>query len=191
MPAGRPTAPLFFVPPAPPDPTVTGRPRRLAGVAAANAGVLALFGVPGIVLWWHAWDGHLSSTLACACGDSGQQVWFIAWPAYALQHGLSPFFSNALWAPHGVNLLSNASSPLVGLTLAPVTWLSGPIVATNVALVLAPALSAWGCWYACRQMVTWSPAAWIAGFLFGYSPFVVDNDATGHVGLALLVVPPL
>ena len=79
----------------------------------------------------------------------------------------------------------------MGIALAPVTWLAGPIVTTNLALVLAPALSAWGCWFACRRMVGWAPAAWIAGAVFGYSPFIVDNDATGHVGLALLVVPPL
>jgi len=163
----------------------------VGAAVVSNLGVIAIFCLPGILLWWHAWDGHLGTTLACACGDSGQQVWFIAWPAYALQHGLNPFFSRALWAPSGVNLLSNASSPLVGVTLAPVTWAAGPIVATNLALVLAPALSGWGCWFACRRMLNWAPAAWIAGLLFGYSPFIVDNDATGHVGVALLVVPPL
>jgi len=185
--------PLTLVPPTPPPAAGVraGTGRRVAAIVAANIGVIAVFCLPGVLLWWHAWDGHLGTTLACACGDSGQQVWFIEWPAYALQHGLSPFFSGALWAPDGVNLSSNASSPLVGITLAPVTWLAGPVVATNLALVLAPALSAWGCWFACRRMVGWAPAAWIGGLLFGYSPFVVDNDATGHVGLALLVVPPL
>ncbi len=187
---------LRAVPPVPaasPGPEPPGQhPWRRAGTAvASNLGVVAVFCLPGILLWWHAWDGHLGTTLACACGDSGQQVWFIAWPAYALEHGLNPLFSRSLWAPGGVNLLSNASSPLAGLTLAPVTWTAGPIVATNVALVLAPALSAWGCWFACRRMVRWAPAAWTAGLVFGYSPFIVDNDATGHVGLALLVVPPL
>ncbi|MGP8058894.1 MAG: hypothetical protein ACLP9C_04585 [Acidimicrobiales bacterium] len=199
---GEDQAPLGVVPPVPPVPAAPSDPaappgeragpgRRVAVGVAANLGVLAVFCLPGLALWWHAWDGHLATTLACACGDSGQQVWFIAWPAYAIEHGLNPFFSGALWAPDGVNLLSNASSPLVGIALAPVTWLAGPIVTTNLALVLAPALSAWGCWFACRRMVGWAPAAWIAGAVFGYSPFIVDNDATGHVGLALLVVPPL
>jgi hypothetical protein len=64
-------------------------------------------------------------------------------------------------------------------------------VATTVALTLAPGLSAWGCWLACRRLVAWSPACWVAGFLFGYSPFVVQNVDQGHLGLALLVFPPL
>ena len=165
--------------------------RRLLLALVTNLGVVALFAIPAVALWWHAWSGSLSHTLACACGDSGQQVWFIAWPAYALRHGLDPFFTSALWAPKGVNLLSNASFPLVGVVLSPLTWVAGPIVSTNVALVLAPALSAWACWFTCRRMVGWTPAAWIAGAIFGYSPFIVDNAATGHIGLALLVVPPL
>lgn len=161
--------------------------RRLA----VQLAVIAVFAVPAVILWWHAWSGGAGSTVRCACLDPGQQVWFVAWPAYALLHGLSPFSTTWLWPSHGVNLLSNASSPLVGVVLAPVTWVFGPFVATTVALTLAPALSAWGCWLACRRFVTWLPACWVAGFLFGYSPFVIENVDQGHLGLALLVVPPL
>lgn len=168
---------------------VRGRSGAIA--AARHLAVVLVYAVPAVVLWWHAWDGHLGSTLACTCGDSGQQVWFIAWPAYALSHGLDALISSFVQAPHGVNLLDNASGLPVGLVLAPLTWLAGPIVSTNVALTLCPALSAWACWVACRRLVSWSPAALAAGALFGYSPFVVTNDTVGHVGLSLLVVPPL
>ena len=153
--------------------------------------VICLYGAFGIALWWHAWDRGLSSTLTCACGDSGQAVWFVAWPAYALSHGLNPFFSGSLFAPSGVNLLSNASSTAVGIALTPITVTLGPVVATNVALTFAPALSSWACWVACRRFVSWAPAPVVAGLLFGYSPFVVTNLALGHLGLGMLVAPPL
>jgi hypothetical protein len=156
-----------------------------------HLGLIALFALPAVVLWWHAWDGHLGSTVACACGDSGQQVWFVAWPAYAISHGMNPFLSHAVATPQGANLLASTSSLAVGTALAPVTWMWGPVVATNVALTLAPALSAWGCYVACRRLTTWRPAAVVAALLFGYSPFVIDNAVTGHVQLAVLVVPPL
>ncbi len=158
---------------------------------AFHLGVIALFTVPSIALWWRAWTGGPASTVRCGCLDPGQQAWFIAWPAYALSHGLNPFFTDWLWPPHGVNLLANASAPLTGLVLSPVTWLFGPFVATTVALTLAPGLSAWGCWLACRRIATWQPACWIAGFLFGYSPEVVQNVAQGHLSVGLLVIPPL
>ncbi len=153
--------------------------------------VVSTFSIPAVVLWWHAWDGHLSSTLTCACGDPGQAVWFLAWPAYALAHGLDPFYSGALQAPYGVNLIANASAVPLGVLLAPLTLTAGPIASANVALTLCPALSAWACWVGARSLVSWQPAALLAGLVFGYSPFVVTNLAMGHLGLALLVVPPL
>ena len=153
--------------------------------------VVAAFALPAVALWWHAWDGHLSSTLTCACGDAGQTVWFVAWPAYALAHGLDPFYSGAVQAPYGVNLLANASAVPIGVLVAPLTLTAGPIAATNVALTLCPALSGWSCWVAARSLVSWQPAALLAGLVFAYSPFVVTNLAMGHAGLALLVVPPL
>lgn len=158
---------------------------------ARHAATVVVLALPAVILWWHAWDGHLGSTVTCACGDAGQEVWFVAWPAYALRHGLDPLFSSWLYAPRGVNLMANTGTPLVGTVLAPVTWLLGPVAATTVALTLAPALSAWGCLVACRHMTAWRPAAWAAALLFGYSPFVVTNLTTGHVMVTLLVVPPL
>ncbi len=177
------------VPAAPPDPE-RSMPRWLPRVGV-NLGVIALFTLPAVFLWWDAWSGGASSTVRCSCWDDGQQVWFIAWPAYALAHGLSPFSSAWLWSPHGVNLLDNASSPLAGIVLSPVTWLFGPFVSTTLALTLAPGLSAWGCWLACRRFVEWQPACWVAAFVFGYSPFVVGSAAAGHLSIALLVFPPL
>jgi hypothetical protein len=158
---------------------------------ARQLGFIVLFSLPAVALWWRAWTGGAASTVRCSCLDPGQQVWFVAWPAFALHHGLNLFATTWLWPTHGVNLLANASSPLVGTVLAPVTWIFGPFVATTVALTLAPGLSAWGCFVACRRLVAWAPAAWIAGFLFGYSPFVIENVDQGHLGLALLLFPSL
>jgi hypothetical protein len=168
----------------------SGAGGRLSALAR-HVGVVAVFTIPSVVLLWHAWDGHVGSAATCACGDSGQLVWFMAWFAYALAHGVNPFFSPMLWAPHGVNLLANESSPLAGMVLAPVTWLWGPVTATNVALTLAPALSAWSCWWACRRLVSSRWAPWVAGALYGFSPFVVASVRQGHLGLAAVFVPPL
>jgi len=171
------------------EPAVRVHPRlRRVG---AHLAVIAVFTLPAVVLWWRAWSVGAASTVRCACLDPAQQVWFIAWPAYSLKHLLSPFSSMWLWPPHGVDLLSNASTPLVGIVLSPITWWFGPLAATTLALTLAPGLSAWGCWVACRRLVTWQPACWVAGLVFGYSPFVVQSVAQGHLSTGLLVFPPL
>lgn len=156
-----------------------------------HIGYITIFTLPAVAIFWHAWDGHLATAATCGCSDAGQQIWFTAWPAYALSHGSNPFFSSLIWSPHGTNLLVNASSPLIGFVLAPVTWAWGPVASTNLALTLAPGLTSWGCWIACRRFVSWRWAAWLGGLLFGYSPFVFSSIRQGHLGLGLLVIPPL
>lgn len=164
---------------------------RGARAIAFNLGVLVLFTVPAVVLWWHVWSGHPANTLTCACGDPAQEVWFVAWPAWALAHLHNPFFSSAVNVPNGANLLSNTSGTLVGVVLAPVTWLFGPVATTNVALTLAPALSAWGCFAAIRPLVTWKWGAVPAALVFGYSAAIYSSLLFGHVSVSLLVFPPL
>jgi hypothetical protein len=160
-------------------------------IACRHALWIVLFSLPAIALWWHVWTGHPSSTLTCPCGDPAQEVWFIAWPAYALAHAANPFFSGAVNVPFGANLLSNTSGTLVGAVLSPVTWLSGPVTSTNVALTLAPGLSAWGCWLAIRRFVDWKPGAIPAALVYGYSSAIVTALIFGHVSVTVLVIPPL
>jgi dolichyl-phosphate beta-glucosyltransferase len=164
---------------------------RATRAVGFHLGVLVLFTVPAVVLWWHVWSGHPANALTCACGDPAQEVWFVAWPAWAIAHLHNPFFSSVVNVPYGANLLSNTSGTLVGVVLAPVTWLFGPVAATNVALTLAPALSAWGCFVAIRPLVTWKWGALPAALLFGYSSAIYSSLLFGHVSVSLLVFPPL
>jgi hypothetical protein len=152
---------------------------------------IALFTLPSVVLWWHVWTGHPSAMLTCPCGDPAQEVWFMAWPAWAIGHLANIFFSGSVNVPYGANLLSNTSGPLVGVVLSPVTWLWGPVVATNVALTLAPGLSAWACFVALRPLVTWRAGAVPAAIVYGYSAAIVSSLAFGHVSVSVLFVPPL
>ena len=152
---------------------------------------IVLFTLPAMVLWWHVWTGHPASTLTCPCGDPAQEVWFMAWPSWAVAHASNPFFSGAVNVPHGANLLSNTAGTLVGTVLSPVTWLWGPVAATNVALTLAPGLSAWGCWLALRPFVSWKPGAAVAALVYGYSAALLTSLLFGHVSVAVLPVPPL
>jgi len=176
----------------PEAPTGPGRGRVQRGLRVVAFHLLALvcFSVPAVLLWWHVWSGHPSSALTCGCGDPAQEVWFVAWPAWAIAHLHNVFFSSAVNVPHGANLLSNTSGTLVGVVTAPLTWLFGPVLATNVALTLAPALSAWACFAAIRPLVTWKTAAIPAALVFGYSSAIVTSLTFGHVSVTVLVIPP-
>ena len=169
-----------------PDPgAVPGRSHRVRPWLMAGAAYLAL----AVFLWWGTWSTHPTSTTICGCGDASLFTWFLEWPAYAMAHGLDPWYSAAIFHPTGINLLSNTGEVLVGVGLAPVTWLFGPVAALNVALTLSPALSALAMFALLRRWVAWAPAAFVGGLLYGFSPLAlkiaVSSSAThpSRIGL--------
>ncbi|HLN17250.1 MAG TPA: hypothetical protein VK277_10945 [Acidimicrobiales bacterium] len=172
------------------EPSTVRRDRRrrpvLVPYLVAGLSYLGL----SVLLWWHVWSTHPTATTTCGCGDPALFLWFIEWPAYALTHGHNPLYSSALYHPGGIDLLSNTSVLGIGIPLAPVTLLFGPVATLNVASTLAPALSAIGAFWLARRYVRFTPAAWLAGLLYGFSPMMLDNLAFAHLMMAMLVLPP-
>ena len=164
--------------------------RRGASARALGAAGAAYLGL-ALVVWWGVWSSHPTSTTTCGCGDSALFLWFFAWPAHALAHGLDPLYSSAMSHPGGVNLLANTSELALGVVLAPVTWVFGPVASMNVALTLAPALSALAMYFTVRRWVAWAPAAFAAGLVYGFSPLVLVSLSDAHLMLGWSVVPPL
>jgi hypothetical protein len=144
-----------------------------------------------VVVWWNVWSTHPTSVTTCGCGDSSLFTWFLEWPAYALAHGLNPLYSTAMFHPGGTNLLSNTSELGFGIVLTPVTWIFGPIATLNVANTLSPVLTACAMYLLLRRWVSWSPAAFVGGLLYGFSPLVLVSLTDSHLMLATLLVPPL
>lgn len=142
-------------------------------------------------IWSNVWTSHPTSTMTCGCSDASTFTWYIEWPAYAISHGLSPFFSTAMHYPSGVNLLANTSILAIGVPLAPITWLFGPVATLNVALTLAPVLSALAMFVLLRRWVSWAPAAFVGGLFYGFSPFVLVELTDAHLMLGMALVPPL
>lgn len=165
----------------------SGWARRWRPLLLASLGYLAL----SVLLWWNVWASHPTSVTTCGCGDPALFTSFIEWPAYAIRHGLNPFYSTAIHYPGGVNMLANTSVLAIGVTLAPITWLFGPVATLNVASTLAPVLSGLAMFVLLRRWVAWSPAAFIGGLLYGFSPFMVIALSWAHLMLALGAVPPL
>jgi len=170
-----------------PAPADRGGFQSAAFIGLAFACYLAL----SFVLWWHVWSTHPTTVTLCGCEDPSLSVWFLEWPAYALSHGHNPFYSTALFHPAGINLLSNTGMLAIGVPLAPVTWLFGPVAALNVASTLAPALTALAMCWLLRRWVRWTPAAFIGGLVFGFSTFVFANMAVAHLNLVALAPAPL
>ena len=147
--------------------------------------------VLSMALWSHVWFWHPASVTICGCGDPSGAAWVMEWPAYAIAHGLNPLYSTAMGFPRGINLLANASILAFGVVLAPITWAFGPIASLNVALTLSPALSALAMFLLLRRWVSWRPAAFAGGLLYGFSPFILVMLSATAINFGMGAVPPL
>jgi hypothetical protein len=126
----------------------------------------------------------------CACGDQVQEVWYLAWPSYAITHAHNIFFTTWMNYPKGANLATNTSFPLLGVIGTPITLLFGPVATYNVLLRLSLVLSALAMCLVLRRWTTWWPAAFFGGLLYGFSP-VMAGQGFGHIFLTFAPIPPL
>lgn len=163
-----------------------GDPRGYRWVPYTAAGGIYL--VLSVALWWHLW-AHPTSVSTCGCGDNALTLWVLEWPAYALAHGQNLFFSSALFHPHGINMVPNSLA--LGTVFAPVTWTFGPVATSNVITTVSPVLSALAMFWLLRRWVHWTPAAFVGGLVYGFSPFALTSLALGHPNFGLLALPPL
>ena len=157
--------------------------------AALIAGMLLL----AVLMWWRVWvTGHPTSTITCQCGDSSEEIWYLAWTPWAISHLHNPFLSNAIFAGQGgANMLVNTTWIAFAALFAPITWLFGPIATFNVAVTLAPVVSGWCFFLAARKVTRFVPGQVVGALLYGFSPTVVNSDPIGHFFLIWAFFPPL
>ena len=122
--------------------------------------------------------------------DKAILMWSFRWWPHALANGLDPFRPDVVWAPHGVDLAWVTSSPTLSLLLAPITDTLGPVFAYNFAALAAPPLAAWMTFLLARRLTGNFSASLVAGFLFGFSPYVI-SQSVDHLNLSFVVFVPL
>jgi len=167
-------------------------PRDRRRRALRALGPLLLYLLASWLCFGRAVSGDFGSeAIASTQGESGAFMWFLSWWPHAIGHGVNPFFTDQIFAPHGYNLSWATAIPGPSLVLAPVTIAFGPVVAYNVLVVLAPALSAWTAHLLCRHLTQGATApSLLAGYVFGFSPLVL-GAARGAPNLALIAMIPL
>jgi hypothetical protein len=163
---------------------------RIGSISVAWPALTLLFYVVlALLLFASAWRSP--TTLAIGGGvDTPQFMWFFRWPGFALAHGHNPLVTTYIDFPSGMNLMWNASMPLVGALLTPVNLLFGPVFTFNLVTTLAVALSAWTAYFAIRRYVPNHLAAAIGGLVYGFSPFMVAHSL-GHPHVTVAFIPPL
>jgi hypothetical protein len=162
------------------------RPLAFAAVAVVSYTCLSIF-------CWHylIGAGITSHMYRLNLGDVGQGVWFMGWLPFSLSHHVDPFVSRYMFAPQGVNLLTNTNFFLQAFLLAPVTELSSPLTAFNVACIAAPVVSSTSMCYVARRLRMGRGVAFIGGLVYGFTPAILQADAIGHFNLTWMFFPPL
>ncbi|AHK71607.1 hypothetical protein AD931_12055 [Gluconobacter oxydans] len=123
-------------------------------------------------------------------GDVESFAWMLYWWPWAIGHGINPFVTDLAWNGLGYNLTWATALPTFGLLLAPLTWLGGAVLTTNLVIVLAPACAAFAA-FLLLQSVTgrWVPA-FLGGLVFGFSPYEM-GQSLGHLNLTSIALVPV
>jgi len=123
--------------------------------------------------------------------DPSQMIWLLAWWPHALAYHENPFISPNVWAPAGLNLTWAVGMPLASIVLAPVTAWLGPIAAYNLLCLICPVLAGWSAYLLARHLKARWDSAVLAGYIFGFSPYMLGTLIGGHPSYSLTFPIPL
>ena len=154
---------------------------------AASLAVVCAYLVLGLAAFWPDLP-HMSGAIfsRATLGDPQLTLWQVAWVHYALEHGLNPFFSHAIFVPGGLNLGINTASPLLGLVTTPLAPFVRPVTILNLIAVIAMPISATAAFFVLRKWKVWLPAAAIGGLVYGFGPNMVGQNLDLHIELTFL-----
>jgi len=111
----------------------------------------------------------IASGTPYGAGDSVMFSWNFWWVAEQLKDG--ELFFKCHWAmlPFGIRTIYHTLIPLHCVVLAPITWLFGPLVSSNLHLILSFAVGALGMGLLVRSLTGSYTAGLCAGIVFGFS----------------------
>ncbi len=145
------------------------------------------------IIYFHPFFHNFNQTILTFTpgGDQETFVWFLYWWPFAISHGLNPFITHYVWAPSGFNLTWATSIPTLSLISTPLTLAFGPIFSWNLLSLLAPPLNAISAFVLLRHIYKSDIAAFLGGYIFGYSSYVLSQELGGHLNLDFVSLIPL
>jgi hypothetical protein len=145
--------------------------------------VLLAYSVMALALAWPL-PRHLGTHIP-AGGDALLFLWDLWWFRRAADGGISPFHTDLLYYPHGTSTAFTTLASLESAISVPFQWLGlGPVACYNLLLLASAATGAWAVWALARRATGSSLAAFIAGIVYGWSPYHQARLVGGHLNLA-------
>lgn len=152
--------------------------------------VLLVYCLLGLIADFPIFPGDPSKVPTTLGEDIVQTSWFLEWTPWAILHGHSLFSTNLIDYPKTVDLAQNTGIPLLGLLTAPLTLVANPIASMNLLRWVAFWLSAYAAFAVFRRWTEWTPAAFIGGLVYGFSPYMVAQGSV-HLNLIFVPLPPV
>src|ERR1700722_15778462 len=113
--------------------------------------IFGLYLLGGVIAYWHVWAHPTTIQPQSGGGDPALFDWYLRWTPWAISHGTNPFVSHIPNVPFGLNLVAQTSILGLGLIMAPVTVIWGPVASLNTLFTLAFPLSAAGGYLLARR----------------------------------------
>jgi len=128
-------------------------------------GALALLLFPTIV--WRLGDSFPGDL-----GDPPSQAWILAWDVHALATNPAHLYDGNIFYPfHDVLAYQDTLLGLLPVAAPLLLLTNNPVLAYNVLFLLSFALCAWGAYLLARRLVGDPRAAFLAGLVYGFSPY--------------------
>ncbi|MDM8530630.1 interleukin-like EMT inducer domain-containing protein [Anaerolineales bacterium HSG25] len=146
--------------------------------------VWGLYLLLAIALTWPV-ARNLTSHLPGDGGDDPALAWNIWWLKYALLNlGQSPFPSDSMFYPVGINLAFYTLTPLNGITAMPLTLNFGVVTASNLHLWFSFVVGGYGMYLLVRYLLNWELAHQHLRYPFGH---VGKKDTSQEASLSFKV----
>ncbi len=113
-------------------------------------------------------------------GDVPVYIWNLWWMKMSLLEWHSPLFSDYIFAPYGVSLAFHAFVFLKAFMAVPLQAVMSAWMAYNLLILFTFAMSGYAMFLLARYLTGDARAAWVAGLVYGFSPYMLTRSL-GHL----------
>ncbi|MDE1851822.1 MAG: hypothetical protein KGH69_04010 [Candidatus Micrarchaeota archaeon] len=142
-----------------------------------------------LVMFWQV-TVNATSRIVNATADGYQSLFNLWWVPYSIfSLHQSPYFTSLLYYPIGANFVTQTMTPLAGILVAPVWWVSSAL-AYNVLFFTSFALSGIFMFMLSEHFIRNRHAAFLAGLVYAFSPIHIAH-AYAHLDWTIIEWIPL
>lgn len=164
-----------------------GSNRSLARRTSEYLGILLLYALLTVVYTWPLVDQFTSAIIGG--GDARHHLWILWHTREALLGHDGMFYTNLLFFPTGISLLTHALGPVLGFIALPF-WGLGPEAANNGTVFVAFALTGYAMYLLARSLGFSVVISFFAGLVMLVAPIHVAA-LYGHMNKVFLALIPL